>query len=314
VTQFRQRLPQIGDDLFVTDGGIETTLIFDEGFDLPHFAAFHLLASQHGTQALDRYFRGYAELAHRAETGIVLETPTWRASPDWGSRLGYSTEQLGRANRRAVELVERMRATTPSIPIVVSGCVGPRGDGYLVMDPMSIEGARDYHGGQISTFADTSADMIGALTMTYVAEATGVALAARDAGMPVAIAFTVETDGQLPSGQPLDEAIAAVDAATDGYPAYYMVNCAHPTHFAAVLTADEPSLRRVRGIRANASALSHSELDEADELDAGDPNDLAARLAELRGRLPQLTVLGGCCGTNQRHIQAIARATGRSSR
>ena len=300
------RLPQLGDGGLLTDGGIETTLVFDDGLELPEFAAFTLLDHEPGTQALDRYFRTYAELAGHHDCGIVLETPTWRANPDWAARLGYSIEELADRNRRAVALVERAQTETAG-PVVVSGCVGPRGDGYIVADPMTVHAAHRYHSIQTRTFADTGADMIGAITMTYAEEAAGVALAARDAGMPVAISFTVETDGRLPTGQPLGEAITAVDTITDGHPAYYMINCAHPTHFASVLTTGEPWVTRLRGIRANASTLSHADLDAADELDTGDPADLAARYAQLRHQLPQLTVLGGCCGTNTHHIDAIAR-------
>jgi S-methylmethionine-dependent homocysteine/selenocysteine methylase len=307
---FRRHLPQLAGPVFLTDGGIETTLLFDDGLDLPDFAAFHLLADPDGTAALVRYFDRYADVARRDRVGIVLETPTWRASPDWGARLGYTVEQLAEVNRRSVELVEdvRLRYETPETPIVISGCVGPRGDGYIAGDQMSAEQARAYHALQIRTFADTAADLVTAITMTYPAEAIGVARAAADCGMPVVISFTVETDGTLPAGQSLAEAIEAVDAATDAYPAYYMINCAHPTHFQPVLEPGATWTGRVRGIRANASTLSHAELDEAAELDSGDPAELAARYAELRRLHPQLIVLGGCCGTDHRHIAAISAA------
>jgi S-methylmethionine-dependent homocysteine/selenocysteine methylase len=310
MTTYRHHLPQLTGTVFLTDGGIETTLLFDDGLDLPDFAAFHLLADPDGTAALVRYFDRYADVARRDGVGIVLETPTWRASPDWGARLGYTVEQLADVNRRSVELVEdaRRRHETPETPIVISGCVGPRGDGYSVGEQMSAEQARAYHALQIRTFADTAADLVTAITMTYPAEAIGVARAAAECGMPVVISFTVETDGTLPAGQSLAEAIGAVDAATDGYPAYYMINCAHPTHFQPVLEPGAAWTGRVRGIRANASTLSHAELDEAEELDSGDPAELASRYAELRRLHPQLVVLGGCCGTDHRHIAAISAA------
>jgi S-methylmethionine-dependent homocysteine/selenocysteine methylase len=293
MTSYRHHLPQLSGTVFLTDGGIETTLLFDDGLDLPDFAAFHLLADSDGTAALVRYFDRYADIARRDGVGIVLETPTWRASPDWGARLGYTVEQLADVNRRAVELVEdaRRRFEKPETPIVISGCVGPRGDGYDPGDQMSAEQARAYHALQIRTFADTAADLITAITMTYPAEAIGVAQAAAESAMPVVISFTVETDGTLPS---------------DSYPAYYMINCAHPTHLRHVLDPSEAWTRRVRGIRANASKLSHAELDEAEELDSGDPAELAERYAELREAHPQLIVLGGCCGTDHRHIAAIS--------
>jgi homocysteine S-methyltransferase len=309
MSRYRHSLPQLGDRLFLADGGIETTLIFHDGLELPDFAAFHLLRGAAGRDALDRYFRSYLEVARRHGTGLVLETATWRASSDWGARLGYSAAELAEANREAVRQLGRLReegelATTP---VVISGCVGPRGDGYVADRAMSEREAEEYHREQIEVFAGTAADMIGAITMNYVEEAIGVARAAAKAKMPVAISFTVETDGRLPTGQPLAEAIARVDAATAGEPAYFMINCAHPTHFAHVL--DGGAWReRIRGVRANASCRSHAELNEAPDLDAGDPVELGRQYAELVDRLPRLTVLGGCCGTDSRHIDAIARA------
>jgi homocysteine S-methyltransferase len=237
----------------------------------------------------------------------VLDTPTWRANPDWGARLGYSPEQLDDANRQAVELVAALREGTTAT-ILVSGCVGPRGDGYVANDLMSAEEAERYHGRQVEVFAWNRVDVVTALTMTYVEEAIGIVRAARTAGVPVVVSFTVETDGCLPSGQPLREAIEQVDADTERTPAYYMINCAHPTHFADVLEADGAWRERIRGLRANASAKSHAELDEAEELDEGDPVELAAEYVALKPRLPNLTVVGGCCGTDHRHIEQLSRA------
>jgi homocysteine S-methyltransferase len=173
---------------------------------------------------------------------------------------------------------------------------------------MSVEDAALYHATQIGTFASTSVDLVTALTMTYVAEAIGIVRAARQSGLPVVIGFTVETDGRLPSGQPLRQAIEQVDAETDGATAYFMINCAHPSHFYDVLEPGAAWTDRVRGLRANASRMSHAELDEAEELDAGDPEELANEYVALRERLPQLTVLGGCCGTDHRHVEAISEA------
>ena len=196
---------------------------------------------------------------------------------------------------------------------MLSGCVGPRGDGYRPEQLMAAEEARAYHTPQIAALAQAGAEMVCAVTMTHVGEAVGVALGAEAAGLPVAISFTVETDGRLPTGEPLGEAIAEVDAATAAGPAYYMINCAHPTHFADVLRAGGGWTARVRGLRANASRCSHAELDAATELDAGDPDELAAQYAELRRLLPGLAVLGGCCGTDHRHLAAIARACTRAA-
>jgi homocysteine S-methyltransferase len=305
---YRQHLPQLDAELFLTDGGIETTLMFADGFELPDFAAFALLADERGRDALTRYFDSYAAIAVRDRVGIVLETATWRANPDWGVRLGYTIEALEAANRAAVELLvaTRRRHETPSTPVVISGCIGPRGDGYQVGATMTVAEARTYHALQARAFAASDADLVTAITMTYVEEAIGISEAARAAAMPVVISFTVETDGRLPSGQPLGDAIEAVDAATGRYPAYYMVNCAHPTHFRHVLEGSPSWASRLGGVRANASTLSHAELDEAETLDAGDPLELAEQYRELRALVPQLRVLGGCCGTDHRHVGAMS--------
>ena len=303
------RLLPLDGGTFITDGGMETTLIFRQGMELPEFASFVLLDDEAGVEALRAYFRPYLDLARERGVGILLDTPTWRASPDWGERLGYTPERLDGVDRRAVALLEELRAETDGRPpFVISGCVGPRGDGYVVGEEMSPEEAEAYHRPQIATFADTAADVVSALTMTYAGEAIGIVRAAAAAGLPVVISFTVETDGRLPSGQPLGEAIAAVDQATEGAAAYFMVNCAHPTHFEHVLDPEEPWAARIRGVRANASTKSHAELDASDELDAGDARDLGDRYRTLRARLPNLTVVGGCCGTDETHVREICDA------
>jgi S-methylmethionine-dependent homocysteine/selenocysteine methylase len=306
----RHHLPQLEGGLFLTDGGIETTLIFHEGLDLPLFAAFDLLKDDEGTETLRRYFEPYAELAREHRLGFVLESPTWRASPRWAADLGYSNEQLADLNRKAIALMEELRERyeSPDAPVVISGCVGPQDDGYSPAERLSAPAAHEYHSTQIGTFAQTAADMVTAITMTYVEEALGVTRAAMESDMPAVISFTVETDGRLPSGQPLGEAIEQVDDETGRGPAYYMINCAHPTHFDGVLESGEAWLERIRGLRANASTMSHAELDEATVLDDGDRADLGARYAALAGNLPQLNVLGGCCGTDHRHVGAACEA------
>jgi len=295
--------------MFITDGGMETTLIFDDGIDLPDFASFVLLNDADGIEALRAYYATYLEIAAEHGVGIVLDTPTWRANPDWGNRLGYSTEALADIDRRGVALLEDLRATGNGAPqLIISGCIGPRGDGYRVDNEMTAEEAQRYHEPQVEAFANSAADLVSALTLTYADEAIGVARAARDAEIPIVISFTVETDGRLPSGQSLREAIEAVDAETDGSIAYFMINCAHPTHFAHVLEEDGDWRGRIRGLRANASEKSHAELDEAEELDPGDPTALAQHYRELQTRLPNLTVVGGCCGTSHRHVAEICAA------
>jgi homocysteine S-methyltransferase len=307
--KYRNALPQNSGRLFLTDGGIETTLVFHEGIDLPYFAAFVLLKDKEGTATLQRYFDKYVNIAKANRTGFILESATWRASPDWAERLGYSRDELADFNRKAIAMLADIRAEheTETTPMVISGCVGPRGDGYNPEELMTPEEAQAYHATQINTFAETDADMVTAITMTHTEEAIGVARAARAAGMPSVISFTVETDGRLPTGQALKDAIMQVDDETDASPAYYMLNCAHPSHFDGTL-ANGTWMDRIRGLRANASTMSHAELDEAEVLDDGNPRELGSQYAGLRSRFGQINVVGGCCGTDHRHIEEICLA------
>jgi S-methylmethionine-dependent homocysteine/selenocysteine methylase len=307
-------LPQLGRRPFITDGGIETDLMFHRGFVLPEFAAFVLLDDPRGRDALRAYYRDYLTLAREFDVGVVLDTPTWRASRDWGERLGYSPQRLAEINRNAVGLLEELRSEAPCT--VVSGCVGPRADAGMPEERtpeerMTAAQTQAYHEPQVQALADGGADLITALTLADAKEAVGIARAAESAGIPVAISFTVEIDGRLPGGRSLPDAIAEVDAETGSGVAYFMINCAHPTHFAGVLTSGAPQIGRIRGLKANASASSHAELDESDALDEGDPLDLAERYGELIGQLPGLTVLGGCCGTDRRHHAAICEMRAR---
>ena len=307
--RYRQALPQLDGQLLATDGGMETTLLFHDGFELPCFASFPLLESDDGRAALARYYEPYLALARERGIGFVLEAATWRASPNWGDQLGYSLEALADVNRRAIAFVEeiRDREEEPGRPFPISGAVGPEGDAYDPETRLSVDDAQSYHSWQTGILADTAADVVSALTLTYVEEAVGIARAATAVGLPVVISFTVETDGRLPSGQPLAEAVEQVDADDASNVAYFMVNCAHPTHVLPVLDGSGP-WERVQGVRANASAKSHAELDEADELDEGDPDDFARAHRALRDRLPNVTVVGGCCGTDHRHVAGAVDA------
>jgi homocysteine S-methyltransferase len=297
-------LPQLDDVVFLTDSGLETDLVFSGGWDLPDFAAYPLLERDDGRAALRRYVDEHLEVARDAGLGIVVETPTWRASPDWGARLGHDLAALTAVNQRAAQLVDQARRDAGDVTVVVSGCLGPRGDGYVAGEQMTPAQAADYHRPQVEAFADSPVDLVSALTLTGVAEAVGVVEAARAAGLPVVVSFTVETDGRLPDGTPLGDAVRAVEDATGGAAAYFMVNCAHPDHLAPALDPGADWWPRLRGVRANASRMSHAELDDAPELDAGDPGELARQLADLRPL--GVTVLGGCCGTDVRHIRALA--------
>lgn len=303
-------LPQLSGGLFLSDGGIETCLLFIDGIELPHFACFPLLDTVRGRERLQRYYEPFLELcAATPGAGFVLETPTWRASADWGGRLGYDAAALRRVNLDAVAWVAGLRRSWAGRidgAIVISGIIGPRGDGYLAGTPGSAAQAEAFHLPQAQALSEGGVDMLAGVTMTSAAEACGVALAARAVGLPAAISFTVETDGRLPSGESLRDAMAAVEAAAP--PAYFGLNCAHPTHFEPILATLGALAARIRGLRANASPRSHAELDDAAELDIGDPPDLGDRYRRLRAPLPALNVLGGCCGTDARHLRAIRDA------
>jgi homocysteine S-methyltransferase len=303
---------RMGDRPWLTDGGLETELVFHDGRDLPCFAAFPLLSSPEGRERLARYWGGYLDAAADLDLGFVLDTPTWRASAGWGEEMGMSPAEIDAVNAEAVDFARLLRAARgeQARRILVNGVLGPAGDGYTVNARMTVAGARDYHHGQLSAFAGAGADMATILTMTTADEAAGAALAARDAGIPFVVSFTVETDGHLPDGTGLERAIGKVDAESDGYPLWFMVNCAHPSHFRRVLNGGWVS--RIGGIRANASCLSHAELDASETLDEGDPDALGEDYADLSRALPQLRVVGGCCGTDLRHVAAVGRACTRS--
>ena len=304
------RLPQNSEGMYLTDGGLETTMIFQENQELPYFAACELLRSEDGCNVLHKYFSSYAELASNNKTNFILETPTWRANPSWGGLLGYSIEELIELNKRAVALCKDIRDSYQSeeCHILISGCMGPNGDGYVADEALSVSEAQAFHSTQIRALLEGGVDLVSAFTMSYVEEAVGLALAAKELKVPVVISFTVETDGHLPTGMSLMEAIRTVDEVTDGYVSYYMINCAHPSHFESVLNDNEPWLSRIGGLRANASCKSHAELDEATELDEGNPSDLAMSYRGLMDKFKNIRVIGGCCGTSLKHIDAMYHA------
>jgi S-methylmethionine-dependent homocysteine/selenocysteine methylase len=299
----------------MTDGGLETSLIFRQGVELPYFASYDLLKTETGTALIESHYERFTNVAREHGVGIVLATPTWRASRDWGRKLGYSESALADANRRAVDQLGKFRSRweTPATPIVIVGTIGPRGDGYEANVRMTSSQAHDYHQEQINTFAATQVDMVGGFTLNYIEEAIGMVRAAKVAGVPVSISFTLETDGQLPSGNTLQEAIERTDAETEDYASFFMINCAHPSHFEKTLRSGGDWLQRIRGVRANASRRSHAELNEAEELDTGNPVEFGEETATLRSFLRSMNIVGGCCGTDHRHADQILRAIKRGN-
>lgn len=306
----KSTLPQLNGHNFLTDGGLETTLIFHDGRDLPEFAAFVLLGETEGREWLRRYYQQYTNIAERHGYGFVLESPTWRASAEWGQKLGFDRKALADFNRDAVGLLHTLREELekPGLPMVLSGNLGPRGDGYRPTSAMTDAEAAGYHHDQIAVLRDAGADFISAFTLNYVEEALGIANAAANLNIPSVISFTVETDGRLPSGMSLRDAIEIVDQRAKTAPAYYMVNCAHPDHLRGAFYDEGQWLERLRGIRVNASRRSHAELDNSTDLDDGNPEELGDDCQVLVNLLPEVNVLGGCCGTDLRHVEAMAKA------
>lgn len=309
MTRYRDHLPQLGGEIYLTDGGVETDLIFNRSIEIREFAAHTLLPELNGRAALERYLRSYLELARSRGTGFILDTQTWKAHPHWAGDLGATDAELKQVNRDAVAFIAGLREefSANREPIVLNAVVGPRGDAYAPEDLVAVGDARGYHARQLGWLAETEVDMATAMTFTQSGEAAGFALAAEDVGLPCTISFTVETDGRLPSGEPLDEAITRVDAESGRTPAYFMINCAHPDHFMHILE-DDAWARRIRGIRCNASRCSHAELDASETLDDGDPVELAGQYGVIRSRMPWLNVFGGCCGSDIRHVTEIARS------
>lgn len=309
--KYKHRLPQLTGKPFIADGGLETALLFHEGFELPLFAAFPLLNDAEGRIAIDRYMRRFGEVAIRDKKGFLMDTPTWRASARWADELGYSSKALREIHYSSVEylLALRNEMETYTSPFVINGAIGPQDDGYNPAAFLSADQAQAYHSEQIGWFKEFGADMVTAMTLTYVEEAIGLARAAKQADIDAAISFTVETDGRLPSGQSLGSAIKQVDRESGNSPAYFMINCAHPDHFTPVLEQAGGWRKRIMGIRANASRMSHEELDNAEQLDEGNPAELGIQYQVLKGLLPNLVVMGGCCGTDHRHIDAISSAS-----
>lgn len=309
MAKYRDTFPKVNADLLLAYVGMETDLIFNRGVDLPGFASYPLLETAEGRELLEGYLKAMIALGKETGAGVILESPTWVANRDRGAVIGYAPDALKKLNQQAIALMAEVRANSGDVPTVISANLGPRDDAYAPEAQMNQDEAERYHSEQISALADTDVDVISGYTLAYPDEAIGIVRAARRFGLPVVISFTVETDGKLPTGSSLQEAISQVDAATDGYAAYFMINCAHPDHFYAVLD-DQPWMSRIKGIVANASRCSHAELDEAEELDDGDPTDLARQLSDIRRKFPHIQVLGGCCGTDMRHMAKIAKEAG----
>lgn len=312
--KYRTELPQLSGDLFLTDAGLETDLIFNQGIEIREFAAHTLLSERKGREALLNYFRGFLNLANDNDAGFILDSQTWKAHSHWATDLGANEDELRKANFDAIDFIADIRDEYSSNgkPIVLNGLIGPRGDAYAPDTLLAAEASEKYHSKQIEWLAGTQVDMVTALTFTQSSEAIGVVRAAQKFGLPIVVSFTVETDGKLPTGQTLAEAITTVDSGTNSGASYFMVNCAHPDHFIEDLT-NEDWARRIKGLRCNASRMSHAELDECEVLDDGNPIELASEYKDISLKMPWLNIFGGCCGSDLRHVTEIAKTFRRGS-
>jgi homocysteine S-methyltransferase len=304
MAKYRIALPTLREGIFVSYTGIETDLIFNRGIDLPGFASYPLLETEEGRDMLFGYYSQLIDMAKQKGVGVLLESLTWVANRDRGAAIGHNPSSLKKFNIAAIDLIARVREEKGDLPTLLSAQVGPRDDGYAPTERMTADEAETYHSEQMETISKTEADMVGAFTLCYPEEAIGIVRAGERFEIPVVIAFTVETDGRLPTGMPLKQAIESVDGATDGGAAYFLINCAHPDHFSDVLV-DGQWIQRLRGVVANASRCSHAELDKSEELDEGDPQELGELVGAICKKFPHFTIVGGCCGTDMRHLRKI---------
>jgi len=302
--EYRKNPPQLRNDIFACYTGIDTDLLYNRHFDLPGFASYPLLSNPKHKNILREYYSNLVDLAREQGVAVILDSITWAANRDRGAKLGYSADDLKKFNIDSIELIANVRNEKGDLPTVLCGQVGPKGDGYILSDLMTTQEAEDYHSAQIEVYSKTEADLVTASTICYAEEATGVVRAAQRFGMPVAIAFTVETDGRLPTGMPVREAIEQVDAESNEGALYFLINCAHPDHFTRIFNK-EPWMQRLKGVVANASRCSHAELEVAEKLDDGDPKELGIQIGGLRKKLLHFNILGGCCGTDLRHMKII---------
>ncbi|CAF2821438.1 unnamed protein product [Rotaria sp. Silwood2] len=310
MAKYRHSLPQLSDKFFISNGGLETNLVYHEQVKLPCFASFDVLKTEAGCEWMKNYLRKFVNIARKYDVGFILENATWRDNPDWMRKIGYSDQDVVNVNRKSIELLCNIRNEyeTENCPIVLNASIGARGDGYNPLTMMSIEEAQAYHATQIGIISQTNADMITAMTFSYPEEAIGVAKAARAVDIPAVVSFTVRKDGRLPAGHTLQEAIELVDKATQNSPVYYMVNCAHPSHFEHVLIPGEAWAARIHSVKGNASKKTHAELDGSKDLDSGDPVEFGENNRALLYKLKNLNVFGGCCGTDYRHVEEICKA------
>jgi S-methylmethionine-dependent homocysteine/selenocysteine methylase len=295
---------------YLTEGGQETEILYKYGFELPHFAMFPLLDNPRAMAELRGMYGRYLDTAARYAFGVLIGGLDYRASPDWGSLLGYSRESLAEMQLRSIDFLREVAQPYDGhVPaIMYAGIVGPRGDAYEANRTITAEEAEEYHSEQLATLARAGVDLVEAMTFNNVPEVIGLARAAARVGLPLSVSFTLDHESRrLMSGPTLKDAIETVDAQTgDDQPAFYGINCSHPLEF---MPAIEPGkwFERVRCLRPNAAMMDKISLCTLGHLEAGDPVELGALMGGLARKHPHIDMWGGCCGTWDTHLNEIAR-------
>ena len=301
--------PRLDNKFYLTEGGSETEIMYKWGFELPEFEMYPLLDNPQADEIIRNMFRRYFEVAAQHDTGMLLNGHDYRASPDWGAKLGYSPEALRNMQHRVIDFLDGMRAEYADrvSDVYIAACIGPRGDAYGSGGEITADEAEDYHSVQLKNLDGTAADMAVAATFNNVPEAIGVIRAANGAGRPIGVSLTLTPEGRLRSGPGLGEAIETIDEATDGGAAWFGTNCSHPLEFEPALAEQGPWLDRLRYIRPNAARMDKIALCSLGHLEDGDPVELGGQMGEVARRLPRADIIGGCCGTDERHLSEIAR-------
>jgi S-methylmethionine-dependent homocysteine/selenocysteine methylase len=301
--------PRLDGRFYLTEGGTETEVLYKWGFELPEFAMYPLLDNAEAHEVIKNIYRRYFEAAERHDTGMLILGHDYRASPDWGAKLGYSPEGLAEMQRRTIEFLDGMRREYEGRvrDVYIGGCIGPRGDAYGTGGDISEAEAEAYHSVQLTTLGSTRADLAVATTFNNIPEAVGVVRAAERIGIPIGVNLTLTTEGRLRSGPTLREAVETIEERTNGAAAWFGTNCAHPLEFAGALADAGPWLERLRCIRPNAVQMDQIALCKLGHLEDGDPVELGQQMGEVARLLPRADILGGCCGTDERHLGEIAK-------
>ena len=305
--------PRLKGKFYLTEGGTETEVLYKHGFDLPEFAMFPLLDDPEATAVIRQMYRRYFAVAEEHGAGLLLIGHDYRASPDWGAKLGYSPEGLAEMQRKAMAFLDDLRRDYAGRvgDVYIAGCLGPRGDAYGTGGAITEDEAEAYHSVQLRTLKETPADMAIALTFNNIPEAIGAVRAAQALDMPIGVSLTLTAEGRLRSGPTLREAVETIDAGTDGAATWFGTNCEHPLEWADALADAGPWLERMRYFRPNAARMEKLALCTLGHLEDGDPEELGSQMGALAAALPRADILGGCCGTDERHLGAVARNVNR---